>query len=242
MYAGKFLCIGQQPLHLCLRAAVAELEVVQHGIVLLGKALIGVLDGGHVSAHLVGVVGHVHHGHVGQLRSGVGILAHAGQQTGGKAGGLLHVFVGGQTHRPVRLCSVGLDRISALFEQGLHAADALLQCAAKVQGIRDHLADARSSDHLFQGAHQLCAQQRTGAFTGRGCLAAHDMADAALNALGRGHDLDISLCQLNAVCHLVHLLLRRASPPQIPPGCQNSVRPKRCRGQHPAQAAASQRT
>ena len=38
--AGDRLGIGQQPLHFGFRAAIAELQVVQHRIVLLGKALI----------------------------------------------------------------------------------------------------------------------------------------------------------------------------------------------------------
>ena len=116
MHAGEFFCIGQQPLHLGLCAAVAELEVVQHGVILLGKALVGVLDGCQIRAHLVGVVGHIHHGHIGQVRSSIRILAYAGQQAGGNAVDLLHVGVGRQSRCPVCLRSVGHDGVSAGLE------------------------------------------------------------------------------------------------------------------------------
>ena len=153
MYARKLLCIGQQPLHLCLRAAVAELEVVQHGIVLLRKALIGILDGCHVSAHLVSVVRHVHHGHVGQLRSGVCVLTHAGQQTGGKAGGLLHVFVGGQTHRPVRLCGIVKNSLLGLHQRCIFVFDGIHRFAHGL-GIFFYAASART-EQRFDAADAL---------------------------------------------------------------------------------------
>ena len=155
MDAGDLLGVGQQTLHLGLRAAIAQLEVVQHGIVLLGKALIGILDILHIRAHLVGVVGHIHHGHVGKLGGGIGIFAHAGKQAGRKAGGLLHVVVGGEAHGLVRLCGILLDGIGTVLEQRLDAADALLQGTAHVDGILDDLADASGGKHLFDSADQL---------------------------------------------------------------------------------------
>ena len=155
VHAGKFFGIIQQTLHLGLRAAIAQLEVVQHGIVLLGKALIGILDILHIRAHLVGVVGHIHHGHVGKLGGGIGIFAHAGKQAGRKAGGLLHVVVGGEAHGLVRLCGILLDGIGTVLEQRLDAADALLQGTAHVDGILDDLAAASGGKHLFDSADQL---------------------------------------------------------------------------------------
>ena len=201
MHAGEFLGILQQTLHLGLRAAIAQLEVVQHGVILLGKPLIGVLDVLHGGAHLVGVVGHVHHSHVGQIGSRLGVLAHAGQQAGGKAGGLLHVVVGRQAHGLVGLGSVGLNGVGAVLEQRFHTAQALLQRAAQVDGFRDDLADAGSRDHLFQGAHQLGTEGLSGGVTGCRRLPAQGFGDLALDALCRGHDLHIRFCQLNAVRH-----------------------------------------
>ena len=58
--AGNLLCIGKQPLHFRFRAAVAELQVVEHRVILLCKSLIGVLDALHRAAHLVCIVSHVH--------------------------------------------------------------------------------------------------------------------------------------------------------------------------------------
>ena len=155
MDAGDSLRVGQQTLHLGLRAAIAQLEVVQHGVVLLRKALIGILDILHIRAHLVGVVGHIHHGHVGKLGGGIGILAHAGKQAGRKAGGLLHVVVGREAHGLVSLCSILLDGIGTVFEQRLDAADALLQGTAYIKRILDDLADASGGKHFFDSADQL---------------------------------------------------------------------------------------
>ncbi len=56
---GELFGIGQQAFHLSFCAAVAELQIVEHRVILLGKPLIGVLDGGNVRAHFVGVVGHI---------------------------------------------------------------------------------------------------------------------------------------------------------------------------------------
>ena len=155
VHAGKFFGIIQQTLHFSLRTTIAQLEVVQHGIVLLGKALIGVLDILHIRTHLVGVVGHIHHGHIGKLGGGIGILAHAGKQACRKAGGLLHVVVGGKAHSLVSLGGILLDGIGTVLEQCLNAADALLQGTAHVDGILDDFADACGGKHFFDSADQL---------------------------------------------------------------------------------------
>ena len=123
---GDLLGVLQQALHLSLRTAVAQLEVVEHGVVLLRKALIGVLDVLHRGTHLVCIVRHIHHRHVGQLGGGVRVFADAGKQAGGKAGGGLHVVVGRQTGGLVSLRGIGLDLIGTVLEQRLHAAKALL--------------------------------------------------------------------------------------------------------------------
>ena len=84
MDAGDRLRIGKQPLHFRFRAAVAELQVVQHRVVLLGKALICRLDHGHIRAHFVGVVGHIRNRHVGILDCLFGVAAKRLDQTCGE--------------------------------------------------------------------------------------------------------------------------------------------------------------
>ena len=227
--AGDLLSILQQALHFSLRAAVAQLQVVQHGVVLLGKALIGVLDILHGAAHFVGVVGHVHHGHVGQLGRGIGVLAHAGKQAGGKAGGLLHVVVGGQAHGLVGLFGVvehdllGLhqgrifildlvhrlahrlgvffDAAAACAEQCFDSADTLLQCTAHVEGIRDELANACRRHDLFDRAHQLGTDALAGLFAQAVGLLAENVGQRSADALRRGHDLHIGFRHFNAFRH-----------------------------------------
>ena len=54
--AGQRLGIFQQTLHFSLGAAVSKFQSVQHGIVLLGKSLLGVGDPLHVGAELIGIV------------------------------------------------------------------------------------------------------------------------------------------------------------------------------------------
>ena len=132
LHAGDLLGVLQQALHLSLRAAVAQLEVVEHGIVLLRKALIGVLDVLHRGTHLVCVVRHIHHRHVGQLRRRVGVLTDAGKQAGREAGCGLHVVVGRKSGGLVGLCGIGLDLVGAVLEQRFDAAEALLESTARV--------------------------------------------------------------------------------------------------------------
>ena len=132
LHAGDLLGVLQQALHLSLRAAVAQLEVVEHGVVLLCKALIGVLDVLHRGTHLVCVVRHIHHRHVGQLRRRVGVLTDAGKQAGREAGCGLHVVVGRKSGGLVGLCGIGLDLVGAVLEQRFDAAEALLESTARV--------------------------------------------------------------------------------------------------------------
>ena len=62
--AGNRLCIGKQTLHFRLSAAVAEFQVVQHRVVLLGKTLVGVLDESDVRTHLIGIIRHIGNSHI----------------------------------------------------------------------------------------------------------------------------------------------------------------------------------
>ena len=106
--AGDRLRIGQQPLHFGFRATVAQLQVVQHRVVLLGKALIRRLDHGHIRAHFVGIVGHIRNCHVGVLDRLFGVAAEGLDQTCGERGDRLHILVCGQTGCFVCVCSVAL--------------------------------------------------------------------------------------------------------------------------------------
>ena len=60
----KLRRIFQEPLHFGLCAAVTELKVVEHGVVLLGKSLIRRLNRGHIRSHFVCIIGHVSDCHV----------------------------------------------------------------------------------------------------------------------------------------------------------------------------------
>ena len=133
--AGDLLRVSQQPLHFLLRSAVAQLQVVQHGVVGLGEALIGVLDAGHVRAHLIGVVGHVRNSLVG-LPSRCGrVAAQRLQQGCGEAGDGLHVLVRAQTGSLVGVVGILLHLRGGLLEQGVHAADQLLLLGKAHNGL-----------------------------------------------------------------------------------------------------------
>ena len=123
---GYFLRIGKQSLHFLLRAAVAQFEVVEHRVVLLGKTLIGILNGGHIRAHLIGVVGHIRDCHIRILCGFLGIAAEGLDEACGKARDRLHVLVGGKSCRFVCVGGVPLDLLRGALEQGVNAADQLL--------------------------------------------------------------------------------------------------------------------
>ena len=120
--AGDLLCVRQQSLHLGFGATVTKFEVVQHRIVLFGKALIGVLDILHVGAHLVGVVRHISQGHVGNLGGCGGITAQTLQQAGRKPGHGFHVVVGRKSRRLPCVLRISLDGVGVILEQGFHTA------------------------------------------------------------------------------------------------------------------------
>ena len=124
--AGYFLCIGKQSLHFLLRAAVAQLEVVEHRIVLLGKALVGILNGGHIRTHFVGVVGHIRDCHIRILCGFFGITAEGLDEACGKARHRLHVLVGRKPRRFVCVGGIPLNLLRGVLEQGVNTADQLL--------------------------------------------------------------------------------------------------------------------
>ena len=123
---GYLLRIGEQSLHFLLRAAVAQFEVVEHRVVLLGKTLIGILNGGHIRAHLVGVIGHIRDCHIRILCGFFGIAAERLDQACGEARDRLHVLVGRKPCRFVCVGGIPLDLLRGVLEQGIHTADQLL--------------------------------------------------------------------------------------------------------------------
>ena len=123
---GYFLRIGKQSLHFLLRAAVAQLEVVEHRVVLLGKTLVGILNGGHIRAHLVGVIGHIRNCHIRIFGGLLGIAAEGLDEACGEARHRFHVLVGGKTGRFVCVGGVPLDLLRGVLEQGVNTADQLL--------------------------------------------------------------------------------------------------------------------
>ena len=124
--AGYLLRIGKQSLHFLLRAAVAQLEVVEHRVVLLGKALVGILNGGHIRAHLIGVIGHIRNRHIRILCGFFCIAAERLDQACGKARDRFHVLIGRESCRFVCVGGIPLDLLRGVLEQGIHTADQLL--------------------------------------------------------------------------------------------------------------------
>ena len=165
--AGQRFRLLQQPLHLLLGAAKAQLQVIQHGVVLLGKALISVLDTLDVAAHLVGVVRHVRDGHIRHLHGLPGVAAQTADQRRGKARGRLHIGIGAQARRLVGIVCVVHQCLGVALEQRLHAADQLLIVGIAVHdfygrgsgggkpGLRRAGNARRSVSHLLRPAGHL---------------------------------------------------------------------------------------
>ena len=124
--AGYLLRIGEQSLHFLLRAAVAQLEVVEHRVVLLGKTLVGILNGGHIRAHLVGVIGHIRDCHIRILCGFLGIAAERLDEACGEARHRFHVLIGRESCRFVCVGGVPLNLLRGVLEQSVNTADQLL--------------------------------------------------------------------------------------------------------------------
>nr|UWF92368.1 MAG: hypothetical protein [Bacteriophage sp.] len=124
--AGYLLRIGEQSLHFLLCAAVAQLEVIEHRIVLLGETLVGILNGGHIRAHFIGVIGHIRNCHIRILCGLFGIAAEGLDQACGEPCDRLHVLVGGKTGRFVCVGGIPLNLLRGVFEQSVNTADQLL--------------------------------------------------------------------------------------------------------------------
>ena len=110
-------------MHFLFRAAVPELEVIEHCIVLLGKAGVCVLNGGHVRAHFVSVIGHIRNCHVRILGGFLRIPAEGGDKARGKPGNGFHVLICGESGGLVCVCRVLHDLPGAILKERLNAAD-----------------------------------------------------------------------------------------------------------------------
>ena len=111
----------------------AELQVVQHRVILFREALVGVLDHVHGRPHLVRVVGHVDDGHVGHFGRFLGISAEGLEQGRREARDRAHVVIGRHARRLVGPICRRDDRVSCIAEERLHASDVLLQLPHTVE-------------------------------------------------------------------------------------------------------------
>ena len=216
LHAGELFRVGQQALHLGFRAAVAQFQVVQHGVILLCEALIGVLDALHRRAHLGRVVRHVLDRGVRREHSLRGVPAVGGLQRSAEAHRLLRVIVsadavfgrlhGEQLHGPGRLL---IDRVQT--------AEALLQRSAGVEGVLQGFPDGRPDAQLSQAAQQLLSDGAAGFFRAGGA-AVQQRLDFALDPGSLWDDIHICVAKIR------HRYLLRSfvdARPQSPPGCQS---------------------
>ena len=110
-------------MHFLFRTAVPELEVIEHCIVLLCKAGVCVLNGGHVRAHFVGVVGHIRNCHVRILGGFLRVSAEGGNKARRKARHGFHVLVGGKPGGLVCVVRILHYLTGAILKERLNAAD-----------------------------------------------------------------------------------------------------------------------
>ena len=142
-HAGELVGVRDEALHLGLSSAVAQLQVVEHGVVLLGEALEGVLHVPHAGAEHVHVVAHGRHGEVGVVGR-LGRVARAGgDERRGEARGLLHVLVRAHAAGPVRLRRVCLQLARRAAEELVNAAHELLVVGVAGESRARHRRDGR---------------------------------------------------------------------------------------------------
>ena len=188
-------------------AAVPQLEVVQHRVVIFGETLVCVLDGGHIGAHLVGVVRHLDNSLVGVLGRRGGVPAKALKQGGRKARYLLHVAVGRYTGRPECLIGRRSHLGSASLKQRFNAADALLNGSALGHRLAQRCANPRCGNSNFDCPGQLAADARTSA--GYRSIPADGLLNPSADASSRWDDLHIRGCHIGChTCHLSLLMIR----------------------------------
>ena len=124
--ARNSLCISKQTFHFFLGAAVTELKVIEHSIVLLCKALIRILYGFNVRTHFIGIVGHIRNSHIRIFGGFLSITAEGRNEACGEAGDGFHVLVCGHTCRLICVCGILLNRFGGILKQSVNAAYKLL--------------------------------------------------------------------------------------------------------------------
>ena len=196
MLCVNFVSICQQPFHFLLGTAVAQLQVIQHGVVLLGKSLVCILDRLHVAAHFIGIVRHISQCHIRHRCCGLGISAQRFDQSGRKARDGFHVGIGRHARRPVRLCSSVFYGICIFLEQRIDTAQALLQIRTFSQGFLQHRSDPRRHQRVFDHAAGTAAEAAAGGFTDT----AEKTLDPGCHTLHGGHHLHICSCNFT-LCH-----------------------------------------
>ena len=198
MCGGVFVGIVHQSGELLLGAAVAQLEVVEHGVLASCEALIRLDEGLGVGAERVGVVGDAAHGDVGHLRGLLGVASEGVDQGCGDARDALHVVVGAHTSGLERLLSVLLHELARLVELvvlATHFIDALADLlGVLLDALRwacsEELVDA--ADHLLVlgvGVERLLAHACDGrgecdCTCRSGCCAHLDRAGQPSHCLG----------------------------------------------------------
>ena len=123
LYAGELFRVLEEPLHFLFRTAIPELEVIEHCIVLLCKAGVCVLNGGHVRAHFVGVIGHIRNCHVRILGGFLRVSAEGGNEARRKARHGFHVLVSGKPGGLVCVVRILHYLTGAILKERLNAAD-----------------------------------------------------------------------------------------------------------------------
>ena len=123
LYAGELLRVLEEPLHFLFRTAIPELEVIEHGIVLLCKAGVRILNRGHVRAHFVSVVGHVRNCHVRIFRGFLRVPAEGGDKARGKPGHGFHILVCREPGGLVCVVRILHYLTGAILKERLNAAD-----------------------------------------------------------------------------------------------------------------------
>jgi len=124
--AGNRLCIGKQTFHFGLGAAVAEFQVVQHRIVLLGKSLVCVLDESDIRTHLIGIIRHIGNGHIRILYCRLGISSKGRNKGGRKRCDRGHIVVCRHTRRLIGVVCIFLQCSRGILKQRIDTADQLL--------------------------------------------------------------------------------------------------------------------
>ena len=189
--------IIHQPDHFFLGAAVAQLQVVQHGVVLFRKTLIRNLDGAHIRAHLVCVIRHILDGRIGKVSRSRRVSLQALKQACGEPGDRFHVIIRGKPRCPEALLCVGLHLPRGCFEQGFHTADQLLIVRVGANGFPDYVL------HGADGLLEHVSHDITGGNRHRG-KALRESPSLALRRVYAAPKPAVIQHQLRGYCHQIH--------------------------------------